>query len=445
MAALVAQQHPNWDADELKPLLTSTATGVPGQAPYGVGSGRVDAENAVSETVFALQSSLSFGYFRWPYDDTEPISKQVTFRNDSSEAVTLDLDLQVFDQTGAPAAPGIFSGPSTVTVPANATADAMITFAADTGPAGTYGGVLTAQSADGQHQARVAVGGVKEPESYDVTVNALNRDGAIPEAGTLFNSVIFFNYDTATFVVKKSGETARLPVGTYAINAYISTARPGKSIPAMAQMSYPEIEIDQDRVVTLDAREAQRLRFTVDDRPNAELQYRYQHMMVKQPDSGSLSYFAWTMGTTADWDEMYVSGANASDRFAFAAQARLKEPSGDAYNLTFTNLKRVPSVDFHARAKHLGRIKSHYRGFGGGDNSRDRHASGVPGSVPVQAERTVTVPDTHTEYFTAGVPLPSDSRTTGMDSPRHDAPRREPNRDVRRRGDRPLIPYTATA
>ena len=366
VAAILAQQHPDWQAEQMKAALASSAKPLAGADTYAVGAGRVDAAKAVTEQVYATTASLSFGYLKWPYASAEPIARTVTYRNDSETAVTLDLSLQVTDANGTPAQAGTFTvTPAQLTVPARSTAGAVVTFAAGTGPAGRYGGALTATSADGAHTARVALGGYLEPESYDVTVTALDRNGSVPGADAWFNMVIFFDYATGEFHGPvPSGTTTRLPAGNYAANAYISTARPGKLYPAMAQMAIPDLRVTRDAAVTLDSRAAQRLTFAVDDNPTAAVQYRYQHMLVKYPAGGPVTYFSWTMGTTAEFDEVYVSGANTSDKFAFAAQARLKDASGSAYNLAFPTYRRVPDLDYHVRTRDLGRVDTTYRGLG---------------------------------------------------------------------------------
>ncbi|MEU6074063.1 S8 family serine peptidase [Micromonospora sp. NPDC047074] len=406
-AAIVAGQHPEWDAATLKAALTSTTAALPEQSPYEVGAGRVDVARAVSETFVATRSSVSFGFLRWPYTDPQPLSEEITFRNDGASPVTVDLRIDATAQDGTPAAPGTFTvSPQQLTVPAHATGSVVVTFERGAADPGTYGGVLIAESSDGAHRARVALGGTKEPESYEVTFQALDRTGQLPPEGALFDYLAVFNHDTGDVLEIDNGDTVRLPVGRYGVYSYLTTNRAGTWVPSVSIQAYPEVKIDRTTTVTLDARQAQRVSYTVDDRPDAKLRHQYQHAIFRHPATSAHSYSSWTTSLAGDlFDEVYVGGANDSDGFGFASSARLTDSAGNAYNLTFPSERRVPDVDFHVTAAGLGRVDGTYRGLGGQSQVR-------VGFLPVYFDRylfnltqNLTVPSTHTEYFSPGIPF----------------------------------------
>lgn len=405
-AAILAGQHPEWDAATLKAALTSTAVEVPEQTSYEVGAGRVDVARAVAETFVATRSSVSFGFLRWPYADPQPVSEEVPFRNDGPTPVTVDLSVDVARQGGTAADPATFTvSPRQLTVPAHATGSVVVTFNRANASPAAYSGALIAESADGAHRARVALGGTIEAESYDLTVEALDRTGQIPPAGAIFNYVSIFSYDTGEAFEIDNGAPVRLPVGRYGVYSYVSTPRAGTWVPSLSIQAYPELRLGHDTTVTLDARQAQRVNYTVDDRPEAKLWYQYQHMIFRHPADSPFSYSSWTTSISNTFDEIHVSGANAADGFAFASSARLTDAAGNAYNLTFPSDHRVPDVDYHVRTTGLGQVDSTYRGLGGQSQLRIGYFPVYFGRYLFQWPQNLTAPNTHTEYFSPDVPF----------------------------------------
>ncbi len=77
-AAILAQQHPEWKAGELKAALMGTAKANPKLSVFEQGAGRVDVAAVVKSTVRASVGSISNGIVRWPHNDDKPISREVT-------------------------------------------------------------------------------------------------------------------------------------------------------------------------------------------------------------------------------------------------------------------------------------------------------------------------------------------------------------------------------
>ncbi|QNE17784.1 S8 family serine peptidase [Kribbella qitaiheensis] len=84
-AALLAQLHPTWKAAELKSALMGSALELEGVGVFAQGAGRVDVSRAIKQPVTAYPSSLNLGLRSYPHTDDKPITKQVTYRNDSSK------------------------------------------------------------------------------------------------------------------------------------------------------------------------------------------------------------------------------------------------------------------------------------------------------------------------------------------------------------------------
>jgi subtilisin family serine protease len=250
-AAILKQQNPGWTPAQIKGALVSTAAPGP-YTVYEQGGGRVDVARAYAQRVYAT-GPLDFGYFPWPHDDADPITKTITYSNESAAQVTLDLTVEV-----TPAVAGLLttSAPS-VTVPAGGTATVDVTVNRGIGAPAIYGGYVTGRSGD--VVVRTPVGFNKEPESYDLTIEGITRDGRAAQ-GISWVDVIDANNTTrynqrAGFAAGEA--TLRVPVGTYSVMGLLFTYdQPQVYAEEAALVGDPELEVTEDTTVELDARDA---------------------------------------------------------------------------------------------------------------------------------------------------------------------------------------------
>ncbi|MGA5300724.1 S8 family serine peptidase [Nucisporomicrobium flavum] len=236
-AAILTQQHPGWTPQQRKTVLMGAAKPTAGVDVFGQGAGRVDVARAITQSVAVAEGSVSFTGGRWPHGDDQPETKTVTYRNDGTEAVTLTLKLSASDEVFSLAA-------TTLTVPAGGTATTTLT--ADTGadvPDGYYTGYLTATGAGGlKVETPVAV--FREPESYDVRFEGIDRDGTPSES--LFG--VAFNLETGRdYTITGPTSVKRLPKGEYGLFAYL-----GEEDSTM--LVQPRLVVDGPRTIRLDAR-----------------------------------------------------------------------------------------------------------------------------------------------------------------------------------------------
>jgi hypothetical protein len=129
-AAILAQEHPDRKARQLKDALMSTSEQLSACTAYQVGSGRADLDAATTATVTATGSAY-FGIDAWPHDGTSSVDRTVTHTNTGDSPAELSLALNVTvaggpydtDPTadkGKPAPEGMFTlSADTVTVPAH--------------------------------------------------------------------------------------------------------------------------------------------------------------------------------------------------------------------------------------------------------------------------------------------------------------------------------------
>src|SRR5699024_1500157 len=175
--------------------------------PYQVGTGRLDIATTISSSIRAT-GSLSFGFFKWPHDENEPVEKVVTYINDGDEEVILNLTANLADENGETAVDGMLAlSEKSVTVPANGSADVTVTVNPGLGDAGTrYWGQINADL-NGETVAHTAMGLVKEDEQYPLTLNVIDRDGS-PD----FAEVMLIGADGLAMPVSVEGSReVRLP------------------------------------------------------------------------------------------------------------------------------------------------------------------------------------------------------------------------------------------
>ncbi|WP_416070144.1 S8 family peptidase [Streptomyces scabiei] len=261
-AAILAQEHPDWSGPQIKAALTASAKPAAATSAYTQGTGRVDVAGAITQQLTSSPTALGFGTQAYPHTDDRPVTKDVTYRNAGTEPVTLDLATEAYGNDGKPAAEGLFTvSPQRLTLPAGGEATATVTTDTRVGTAeGSFGGSLTATTADGTTTARTSLGVVREVESYDLTLKHLDLKGkALGDAST---SIYGLDNDIWTEASdEKDGEvTIRLPKGRYALEGVLRTAGDGGSV-----LLHPKFALTKDTTLVMDARKTKPVRITVPD------------------------------------------------------------------------------------------------------------------------------------------------------------------------------------
>jgi subtilisin family serine protease len=264
-AVILAQRHPDWHAAELKNALMSTAKHLDGYTAYQVGSGRVDIPAGLNATVTATGSAY-FGFQGWGQVSPTPINRTITYTNTGDSPVSLELavdgevaggpyDTDPHADEGTPA-PGVFTlSASTVVVPAHGTASVTAIAHPDMGaPGRRYLGEIVAK--DGTTaKTHTTLGLYIEEERYNLTFSVKDRGGDYASGWLALQR---FGEVDPYFIMSGSGPTTiRLRPGTYSLWTYLEM--PGSHGPdaiATVLMGDPEIVLDRDRTVTLDARKA---------------------------------------------------------------------------------------------------------------------------------------------------------------------------------------------
>ncbi|MFD7860741.1 S8 family serine peptidase [Streptomyces sp. NPDC059783] len=244
MAALVAQEHPDWTGRQLKDALMSSSKRLDASA-YAIGAGRVSVPDAIAAQVTAT-GSVDLGMYAWPYEDNKPVARTVTYSNASDTAVELDLAVE-----------GGAAGLATLadrklTVPAHGTASTTVTGDGAKGAVGTNSGQITASSG-GTVVAHTAFGLVKEEERYTLTVHVKDRAGKPTAAGLSFMQLAKGALPGSAEVGDSGTVRLRLKPGSYYLDTLLDVpGTHGKDSLGLGYLSSPEITLTGDREVTLD-------------------------------------------------------------------------------------------------------------------------------------------------------------------------------------------------
>ncbi|MBL1080893.1 S8 family serine peptidase [Streptomyces actinomycinicus] len=246
-AALLAQAHPDWTGARLKDALMSGSERLDASA-YTLGAGRLSVSGTVKADVTAT-GSADLGFYSWPYDRNEPVTRTLTYRNSSDHDVRLKLSAQ-----GAPDGVAALAD-SSLTVPAHGTAATTVTGDGSKAPAGETSGRIVATGTDGTPLAHTVFGMVKEEERYTLTVHVKDRGGA-PTAAQLAVQTLAAGVDPYTAQVGDSGTLKlRLEPGTYSLTSFLDVhGSHGADSLGLGFLAEPEITLDRDRDVTLDGR-----------------------------------------------------------------------------------------------------------------------------------------------------------------------------------------------
>jgi hypothetical protein len=253
-AAILKQRHPGWRSTELKGALIASTKGG-NHSAFQQGSGRVQVDRALGQSVIAEPVSLTFGMAEWPHTDDQPVTRKVGYRNLGAADVTLDLSVSTLDPTGKPAPAGFFTlGATRVTVPAGGRTEVDLTAHTGVGDAdGTYSGFVTATGA-GQ-SVRTAAVAVREVESYDVTLRTLGRDGT--DATDFSSTLTGVGGPAEGFETRVDNEpgthTIRVPKGSYTFNTAVYED-PSDYTKGTDWIAQPKLEISRDTTLTADAR-----------------------------------------------------------------------------------------------------------------------------------------------------------------------------------------------
>ncbi|WP_431912459.1 S8 family serine peptidase [Nonomuraea jabiensis] len=241
-AAIIAQQHPDWNGERIKAALVESAK--PGSGIFDQGGGRVDLVAATERTIMAEPVSVSSAHL-WGAPGGQVTTRTVTYHNTGDSPITLDLKAE---------GEALKLPVDELEVPARGQARLTLTLDATGKAPGDYPGVVTATG--GGQSVRTLANAWVEPESYDLSVKAVGSDGA-PTSG--FGVIYNLATGEERWLDLEGSLTARLTKGEW--NVFMNLGEPGLDTLAHRPVSVT----DHDVELTLDAREGKEIRYTLDD------------------------------------------------------------------------------------------------------------------------------------------------------------------------------------
>ncbi|QFR00932.1 S8 family serine peptidase [Streptomyces phaeolivaceus] len=305
-AALVAQAHPDWTGERIKEALASTARTNADNSVFEQGDGRVDVVRAVGQNVFATPT-LSFGKFE--DGDTEIATKDITYTNTTDKAVGLKISSSLADITQVD---------GTLTVPARGTATLPVGVDPADKAEGRYAGHITATADDGV-RVTTGVGFEKAPKTYDLAVSLLGRDGKAPTGGSIYTLMELSNAIPDEYGFLGTGWTWEVPAGKYSMSTWIPDRDAGGLPVGTSVVVAPEIKVNGDTKVVLDAREA------VEIKPRTKQDSEFQGFSTNVHREGPGG--GWGLTYSQGWwtDHVYVTPTEqvTEGSLEFSAKFRL--------------------------------------------------------------------------------------------------------------------------
>jgi subtilisin family serine protease len=320
-AALLKQQHPDWTFGELKAVLVGSAKGGT-YTPFQQGSGRIQVDKAIGQTVVAETTSVSFPSQLWPHTDDTPVTRQLTYRNLGTKDVTLTLSTTAYDPRGQAAPAGFFTaGADKVTVPAGGKASVDVTVNTKLGGTldGEYSAYVTA-TGDGQ-TVRTALGVERETEAYDLTVKFVNRPGQRPVHLTSL-AVATRGSGGYTNVSTDDTVTFRVPKDRYILDS-LNMKDPGSTEGGADWLAQPVLNVDRNTTITLDLNKTRSADITVPDAQAKPLQalVSYEHLPADVWNAVTMPSFsdirlahvgpAMPSGLVQTWSGQWTKGSGA--------------------------------------------------------------------------------------------------------------------------------------
>nr|WP_042187373.1 S8 family serine peptidase [Kibdelosporangium sp. MJ126-NF4]CEL18031.1 Probable secreted peptidase [Kibdelosporangium sp. MJ126-NF4]CTQ90741.1 Probable secreted peptidase [Kibdelosporangium sp. MJ126-NF4] len=241
-AAVLAQRHPDWTANRLKAALIASTKDL-GRPVNDQGAGQVDVKAAIDETVTATPATVGFGVLE-PGAGAQ--TAMLTYRNDGTADVTLNLTTRLTDPTGKAAPDGTLGlGTRSVTVKAGSQAEVPVQLTPGKAGRGSFQGLVTAVSADGSVKVHTPVGFSNGEVTNTVNFTVLGFDGKplLRDAILWILPVDRKGADLQSYIIHGGG-TLRLPTGRYYIALNFYTDEGPGLLETNAMVVKPDVLID---------------------------------------------------------------------------------------------------------------------------------------------------------------------------------------------------------
>ena len=237
------------------------------ETAFPQGAGRIDVAHAITQQLTTDPVSVSFGRTLWPHGDDAPITRTVTWRNDGPAPVTVDLNIEGAGPGGRALPAGLFQlGANQLTVPAGGTAATTVTTDTRLGDADGYwtgmdrgpirgGGRCHSAGLErwqgGQGHAHRGAPEPRRRAHRGPLDRAGDRDGHLWQLGPR--------------QFRRGGHRAGAQ-GYYGLSGLVFEPGPEDEQPRIDLVTQPEVTVERDTRIVVDARRAKPVRMTIPDR-----------------------------------------------------------------------------------------------------------------------------------------------------------------------------------
>ncbi|MFD5065516.1 S8 family peptidase [Streptomyces sp. NPDC058394] len=246
-AALLAQRHPDWNGQQLKDALISTAHTTSGTKTTEQGGGRIDVAAALDPVLGATGSVTLPALLT---DGTGGQQQAATLRYTNHGDRPLDLKLSVTLATGqgvALAADVVTPDSSAVHLAPGASIDVPLLTDATHATRGAYYGYATATGADGAMLAHTTVSLAVHAPLRQLTVISRDREGKVLEGAI----PVIWGADGFASYTSLEPAVAVVEEGTYQLSlGMLDRAADGEEL---VEVINPQVNVTKDTTVTLDA------------------------------------------------------------------------------------------------------------------------------------------------------------------------------------------------
>ncbi len=293
-AAILAQQHPHWQAEQLKAALMGSAVSPSGLSGYEQGAGRVDMARALEQDLTMSPASIDFGQLAFPHE--EPVTTTVTITNHADAPATIDLAAHLQDSAGDGADSQIAVEPATLTVPGGGSGQVEVTFTPRRDGHGSHSGrfqVLDSNS--GVEMFGTAIGANPLPPGHTLRLTAVPPQGWPNERMTDWALWTLVRVDAEQPVMLEARQVPSadvwVPDGVYAISVSFLHVDPSSGAFAHTELVDPEVVVSgADHEVVLDGTAAVPLRLSA---PQPTQLLTVSQTMVRETTYGGSYRIGW--------------------------------------------------------------------------------------------------------------------------------------------------------
>ncbi len=379
-AALLRQQHPDWDWQRIKTALMTTADAQePAAGAYAEGAGLLDLPGATTDTLRLDRGAVDFGYLRYP-NGTEPRSIELTVTNDGTSPQELSFSDAAVDIRGNPLADdAVTIEPAELTVAPGASATVTATLVPPAEP-GVYSGAVTL-SGPGREPTSLPLGFYAEAPRHDIALTVLDRRGQPHAGGTVWlgNMANLHPGSGGGFTIVQLDEhgkgVARLAPGPVSVIAKIETPAADGQPATVALAGSPEVMLDKDIAFTIDARKTRRVDpATVEGQRTTPLAGSIHYARHDAANEGSLGEAIYATAEELTQGRVFLqpTAKVRHGRVAFETRWQLAGRPNELYSLVLGGPTVADPPVYRvsrAQARNLARLDTDYRTLGGLDDT----------------------------------------------------------------------------